>query len=256
MKNVTAIYFSPTGGTKSYVRAVARGIADDFREIDLTNREIRAKEHLFSPDELAVIGVPVYYGRVPQLPDELLRGLTASHTPAVFVVVYGNREFDDALLELSDLCEKQGFYGAAACAFVAQHTFSPKIAAERPNEEDLTIAEAFGREIREFMEAKDAKPLSLPGDRPYRSFTVAPFTPKGDKSCTGCGTCVRICPSGAIPAEAPRETDAKKCIRCLACVHACPAGARRVGGPVYSMVKHKLEKELTKTEKEARLFLP
>ena len=161
MKNVTAIYFSPTGGTKSYVRAVARGIADDFREIDLTNRETRAKEHLFSPDEIAVIGVPVYYGRIPQLPDELLRGLTASHTPAVFVVVYGNREFDDALLELSDLCEKQGFYGAAACAFVAQHTFSPKIAAGRPNEEDLTIAEAFGREIREFMEAKDAKPLSF-----------------------------------------------------------------------------------------------
>ena len=126
MKNVTAIYFSPTGGTKSYVRAVARGIADDFREIDLTNRETRAKEHLFSPDEIAVIGVPVYYGRIPQLPDELLRGLTASHTPAVFVVVYGNREFDDALLELSDLCEKQGFYGAAACAFVAQHTFSRK----------------------------------------------------------------------------------------------------------------------------------
>ena len=106
------------------------------------------------------------------------------------------------------------------------------------------------------MAEKDGKGLSLPGNRPYRSFQVAPFIPKGDKKCTACGACVRVCPAGAVAPETPRQTDAKKCIRCLACVHACPVHARKVGGPVYGMVTRKLEKELAKTEKEARLFLP
>lgn len=256
MKQVTAVYFSPTGGTRSYVRAVARGIGKEFREIDLTDREERAKTHSFSEDEIAVIGIPVYYGRVPQLPDALLRGLAGSHTPAVFVAVYGNREFDDALIELSDLCEKQGFYGVAACAFVAQHTFSAKIAGGRPTAEDLQIAEGFGERIDEACAEGSTKTLSLPGNRPYRSFTTAPFAPKADQTCTDCKTCVKICPAGAIDVQTPRETDGKKCIRCLACVAACPASARKLSGPVYAMVKHKLEKELTKTEKEARLFLP
>ncbi|MBC5649043.1 4Fe-4S binding protein [Christensenella tenuis] len=256
MGNVTAIYFSPTGGTKQYVRAVARGLGKAYGEVDLTDKETRAQEHTFAPDDLVVIGVPVYYGRVPQLPDGLLRGLRGNHTPAVLVAVYGNREFDDALLELSGLCEKQGFYGAAAAAFVAQHTFSAKIAGGRPDADDLLIAEEFGRNIKALPAEKAGREIRLPGNRPYRSFQVAPFTPKGDKKCTACGACARACPAGAIAPETPRETDAKKCIRCLACVHVCPVHARRVGGPVYGMLVKKLEKELTKTEKEARLFLP
>ena len=255
MGNVSAIYFSPSGGTKQYVCAVARGIGS-YGELNLTDRETRAREYTFSADDLVVVGVPVYYGRVPQLPDDLLRGLHGDGTPAVFAAVYGNREFDDALLELSGRCEKQGFRGVAAAAFVAQHTFSAKIAAGRPDADDLLIAEEFGRSAKASMAEKDGKGLSLPGNRPYRSFQVAPFIPKGDKKCTACGACVRVCPAGAVAPETPRQTDAKKCIRCLACVHACPVHARKVGGPVYGMVTRKLEKELAKTEKEARLFLP
>lgn len=256
MENVTAIYFSPTGGTKQYVYAVARGIGKVYGEINLTDKETRTQEHLFAPDDLVVIGVPVYYGRIPQLPDVLLRGLRGDDTPAVLVAVYGNREFDDALLELFDLCEKQGFRGVAAGAFVAQHTFSAKIAAGRPDADDLLIAEEFGRNTKASMAVKDGKSLCLPGNRPYRSFQIVPFTPKGDKKCTACGACVRECPVGAVAPGTPRETDAKKCIRCLACVHACHIHARKVGGPVYGMVTRKLEKELTKTEKQASLFLP
>ena len=256
MGNVTAIYFSPTGGTKQYVCAVARGLAEKFEEIDLANREARGQEHEFSAEDLVVVGVPVYYGRVPQLPDEMLRGLHGNHTPAVLVAVYGNREFDDALLELSDLCEKQGFYCAGAGAFIAQHTFSEKIAGSRPDAEDLKLAKKFGRGLKLAMAKKGERKVSVPGNRPYRTFEVAPFTPKGSKKCTGCGVCARECPAGAIAPEKPRETDAAKCIRCLACVKACPAQARKVGGPIYGVVARKLEKELTKTEKEARLFLP
>ena len=45
---------------------------------------------------------------------------SASQTPAVLVVVYGNRAYDDALLELSDIATGAGFVPLAAGAFVGE----------------------------------------------------------------------------------------------------------------------------------------
>jgi hypothetical protein len=54
-------------------------------------------------DELVLIGVPVYAGRVPLEAVAKLRRLRVDRVPAVIIVVYGNREIEDALLELKDL---------------------------------------------------------------------------------------------------------------------------------------------------------
>ena len=49
---------------------------------------------------LSIIGVPVYGGRVPVEAISRLQRLKANNTPAVIVVVYGNRDYNDAILEL------------------------------------------------------------------------------------------------------------------------------------------------------------
>ena len=41
---------------------------------------------------------------------------------AVLLVVYGNREYEDTLLELSDVMEAAGFSPVAAVAAVAEHS--------------------------------------------------------------------------------------------------------------------------------------
>ncbi|MDQ7825350.1 MAG: 4Fe-4S binding protein [Candidatus Eremiobacteraeota bacterium] len=44
--------------------------------------------------------------------------------------------------------------------------------------------------------------------------------------CTGCGTCLTSCRSGAIILEGGRALlDAEKCTGCQACYEACPEGA-------------------------------
>ena len=60
-KKVTAIYFSPTKGTREYVCAIAKELDAEYAQINLTDREERVQEHFFGPDELVVIGAPVYY---------------------------------------------------------------------------------------------------------------------------------------------------------------------------------------------------
>ena len=135
----TALYFSPTGGTRTYVRAVAAAMPHMGGEVDLTRPEERRKVHMFGADDVVVLGVPVYYGRVPEVPG-LLDGLQGEETPAVLLAVYGNRLIDDALAELSDLCAARGFRPLAAGAFVAPHTFSAKVAMGRPNAGDLAAA--------------------------------------------------------------------------------------------------------------------
>ena len=72
----TALYFSPTGGTRTYVRAVAAAMPHMGGEVDLTRPEERRKVHMFGADDVVVLGVPVYYGRVPEVPG-LLDGLRA-----------------------------------------------------------------------------------------------------------------------------------------------------------------------------------
>jgi Fe-S-cluster-containing dehydrogenase component len=50
----------------------------------------------------------------------------------------------------------------------------------------------------------------------------------GSQTCTGCGKCVQVCPTGATykTPDGPVLIDTKYCIGCQYCVQACPYGAR------------------------------
>lgn len=62
---------------------------------------------------------------------------------AIIVVVYGNWDYVDALIELRDIAVKMGFKPIAAAAFIGEHSFSTEdspIAYGRPDISDLNIA--------------------------------------------------------------------------------------------------------------------
>ena len=88
-------HFSPTGGTKKVADAIAAGFNVPVVEMDLTKTDSAVT--LGKKDALMAV-LPVYGGRVPQISLERLSVLIGSGQKAVAVVVYGNREFDDALL--------------------------------------------------------------------------------------------------------------------------------------------------------------
>ena len=243
INSLKMVCFSPTGTTEQVVQAVARGIGiNDVELVDITGPEARLHSLVTAEDELIVVGVPVYMGRVPGLLQEWFAKIEANGSPAVCVVVYGNRVYDDAMLELKDMMQKQGAVPVACAAYIGEHSFSEEqtpTAHGRPDSSDLNHAEMFGVKIREKLDSitdpAESCVKNIPGEFPYRGSTElwdVDFIAV-DESCVQCGLCAEICPTGAVDAENSSLIDQVKCITCCACLKKCPQQARTIkDGPV------------------------
>ena len=214
-------HFSPTGGTKKVADAIAAGFDTPVEEMDLTKSEVSVT--LGEKDALMAV-LPVYAGRVPQISLERLSSLKANGQKAVAVVVYGNREYDDALLETKDALEANGFKVIAAAAFIAEHSIVRSIAAGRPDTEDEALCRQFAADV--MAKADDAPTVSVPGNNPYKELKPSAFHPSANENCVKCGTCAKQCPVGAIPADDPSQTNNDICINCMRCVQVCPVRCR------------------------------
>jgi len=247
------------------LEGVVQGLAVQTVEyLDLTSATTRTGTIGELDEGLTLIGTPVYSGRVPIQAAEALRMLKAAGSPAVLVVVYGNRAYEDALLELKGIVEEVGFRPLAGAAFVGEHSFSTgtiPIAAGRPDKEDLGKARAFGSLVREMLERKgslrEVPALDVPGNLPYRDRAFLDMSPEsGEELCARCRKCEGVCPQEAITAsEDGITTDRGKCILCCACVRICPTGARRLTGPRISQLLQKLT-TLCRDRKEPEFFFP
>ncbi len=243
----TLATFSPTGGAIRIARRVMTAMfGQDFRHLDLTRPESAGTAVTLAKDDLLLVAVPVHYGRVPDLARQRLSALRGNGTPAVLVVVYGNRDFDDALLELQELAGEAGFRAVAAAAFVAEHSFSlwaVPLAAGRPDAVDLMCAEEFGRVVKARLERPGcAEPLALPGANPYREKPArVPTVPTTvARGCRLCGRCALACPAGAISLNPLVTTDQDRCLLCCACTRVCPSGSRTLEGDWVEGVRARL----------------
>ena len=117
INTVKLIYFSPTRTTRKVLEGIARGIqAESIEHLDLTPPAAETCTPATIHVDLAIIGVPVYTGRVAQTAVNRFGRLKAAKIPAILVAVYGNRAYEDALMELKDLAEVAGFTPVAAGA--------------------------------------------------------------------------------------------------------------------------------------------
>lgn len=230
---VTALYFSATYTTKRVVEAVANVFSKEIVAYDITN-DAATDEVVIPTDELLVVGAPVYAGRVPAMAVQRLRRFRGDNTPVVVVALYGNRHYDDAVLEMSDIMTDCGFRTVSAAAFVAQHSIFPKVGALRPDADDMEDIKVFADKTKSLLESGFAD-IALPGNRPYKVPGGIPIWPTASKKCTACGACARLCPTGAIDVNAPTGVDKEKCIKCARCVAVCPSKARRFYGIKYSL---------------------
>ena len=228
IKTVHTVYFSPTNTTKKIADAIANATGASDVAHDLTHVKTAKAPAPFAADELVVIALPVYAGRIPAPMLPFINALKGSGTPAVLVGVYGNRHFDDFLVELEDIVKPNGFVPVAAGAFIGEHSFSDKLGGGRPNADDLAQAAQFGKQIADKLAKAEGPALAatIPGQRPYRVFATSPkFGPTVSDACVDCGSCAAACPMGIINPQNAREIDGSQCIKCRACAHVCPQKA-------------------------------
>lgn len=274
IKTVWAVYFSGTGTTEKVVTTIAKDLSASlgagYEPFCFNLPQARQQELTFGPQDLVVFGVPVYAGRVPNLLLPYVQNMVkGQNTPAVPVVLYGNRNFDDGLMELRNVLFQNGLRPFAAGAFVGEHSFSTVLGAGRPDGEDMAqaarLAQEAARLVRDMVcppeqpvtvEGCDPiRPYYTPRDRhgePIRDFLKAKPVTDPDK-CVKCGLCARLCPMGSIdPNDVANVTG--KCIKCCACVKKCPTGAKYFDHEGYLYHQHELEDQYAGRRAETKIF--
>ena len=271
-QKIDTLYFSPTGTTEKIVTGIAEKIAENYggeiaiNNIDFTLPKARERTYSFDKDTLVIAGVPVYAGRVPNVLLKFLNTISGNGATAVAVVLYGNRHYDDALIEFKDILEADGFNVIAGGAFIGEHSFSTTLAGNRPDAQDMAAAADFTVKIVDKLKAPRKIPgVAVRGNIPYRGYyrpmdqngnpvSILKVTPKTNSDCIDCKLCTEVCPMGTIDSE-----DVSKitgiCIKCCACIKKCPVGAKYFDDENYLRHKHELEAEFTGRRMEPECFV-
>lgn len=272
------VYFSPTGTTRKIARAIGAGTGLPATEFDFTHISTAPRTPVFTASDLVVLALPVYMGRVPFAATDYLASLAAEGSPCVLTGVYGNRAFDDCLVELEDIARERGFRPVGAAAFLGEHSITPALATGRPDEADLQLAQSFGKDVMTKLAAQDAAngaanpelpPGRIPGKRPYKTFNAgksgkdgkpAPTEkiangPTVGDACTDCKICVGVCPVDNINPGDVHDINPYECIRCHACVRACPEKAIAFLKPGFVRHVRELEENFGGIRREPTLIL-
>ena len=238
------IVFSPTGGTGKVVDIITEEWDGAVTRIDLTNAETDFSKVMIGQEDIVLAAVPSYGGRVPELAAKRLLEIRGNKAKCIIVCVYGNRAYEDTLVELQDIVEKCGFQVVAAISAVAEHSIMHQYAAGRPDEKDAEELHGFAKTL--FGRLNGTKILEtvpeIPGNRPYKKAGGAGLVPKATKDCVSCGLCAAGCPAQAISRENLKTADSKKCISCMRCVVRCPKSARKVNDAMVSVAALAIKK--------------
>jgi len=270
-KKINALYFSATDTTKKIITGITNKVLENFggettvKNIDFTLPDVRKKALSFSEEDVVIVGIPVIAGRVPNVLLKYLNSITGNGALAIAVVVYGNRNYDDALIELKDILELNGFKVIAGGAFIGEHSFSKILAQNRPDERDMAIVGDFAQSIyHKITTQANIQTVVVNGNRPYRDYykpkdkngnlvDIRKIIPKTNSDCIDCKLCVSICPMGSIDYENVSKLNGP-CIKCCACVKKCPTEAKYFDDEIFLKHKRELEIEFA-SRREPELFI-
>ena len=245
------IVFSPTGETQKVADIVANELSQNIEKIDLS--DINLSEHFLNGD-LAIIAMPSFGGRAPKIAIERLKKIKVKGIKTIVITVYGNRAYEDTLIEMYDEAENNGFNVIGAISAVAEHSIVRKFAKNRPNIDDEFQLKSFAKKINEKLNnSKNTKP-NIPGNRPYKVFNGINLIPKTSKKCNKCKLCAKKCPVGAININNVSEINADKCISCMRCVSICPQKAKKISKLITTLAGFAIKKACS-IKKENELFL-
>jgi NAD-dependent dihydropyrimidine dehydrogenase PreA subunit/flavodoxin len=260
---VWAVYFSPVGNTEKIVVSLAKAIGEKLNlpveKLDYTLPASREGVNFFSKTDLVIWGTPVYAGRIPnKLLPYLQNHFIGNDALDVPIAVFGNRSFDDALIELRNTLEDNGFHTIAGAGLVAQHAFSTVLGVGRPDQADMEKIEDFSKKIVEKIGIlkTSSQPIEVKGNNPPEVY----YTPKGldgnptvflkakpktdMEKCNHCGVCISRCPMGSINKEDPSDIIGI-CIKCHACVKRCAQNAKYFDDEQFISHKLMLERDFT-----------
>lgn len=184
------MYFSPTGGTRQAAHILAEELGTP-QEMDFSLPGKDYGMYRFEPGDVCFVAVPSFGGRVPTAALVNLTKVQAHGAAAVVVAAYGNRAYEDTLVEMQDIAEKQGFRVFAAVAAIAEHSIMHQYAAGRPDTKDTETLRNFSRTLWEkFNSSQEGSSPAVPG---ITSANKDRKAPGGGRSWTRAADDAAIC---------------------------------------------------------------
>lgn len=250
----TQVVFSPTGGTRKVSELLISAWTENWNTVDISDMKFEKEGYSFKPEDIVLIAVPSYGGRVPATATRRLFNLQGNGAQAVLVCVYGNRAYEDTLVELKDIAAGAGFKVTAAVAAVAEHSIIRQYAAGRPDAEDKQVLKDYAEKIQQKLLNGTLTEIHVPGNRPYKKEMGGGMVPQCGKNCNQCGLCAIQCPAGAIDVSNCKIVDKSKCISCMRCVTNCPQNARAINKVMLSAASVAMKK-VCQSRKQCELFI-
>ncbi len=266
IKKIVKMYFSPTGNTKLVVGLVADTLAKtlniSLQEIDFTLASKREEIYSFDNETLLVLATPTYAGRVPnKILPFVQNNIKGNNTLCVPITTFGNRNFDNSLIELNKETTNNGFKDIASCSIVCEHVFSNKLASNRPNSDDQKDIINFANKICEKIKNNDLSIVEVKGDKDYKAYyqplgidnrpaIFLKAKPEADNSlCNKCKKCSEVCPVSSPKLIEGKIEFTSICIKCQACIKNCPVKAIAIKDEAFNSHVKMLEKNYTRENK-------
>lgn len=240
--SVYSIYFSPTGGTKRVIEIIGQELSYD-KQIDLSIHDYDYVNYNLKSDDLCLIAIPSFAGRAPLTALERIKKITPNGAMAVAIIVYGNRAYDDTLLELKTELSNCGFQVIAGICAISEHSILRQFAKNRPDEKDRSDMHKFSKKIKSIVSNRDnITDFHVPGNTPFKKYNASSIIPKTNKNCNRCGMCITNCPVQAICKQS-YSIDSKSCISCMRCVSLCKSKAKHLDKTTKFIAYNMLKKQ-------------
>lgn len=95
------IVFSPTGGTQKVAGFLSKELGGETVKIDLSDYKTDFSKFGLTGEDIAIIAIPSYSGRIPVPAAERLSRIQANGAKAIVVCVYGNRAYEDTIFAIT-----------------------------------------------------------------------------------------------------------------------------------------------------------
>lgn len=277
ISRICTVTFSPCGNVSDVAQFLAQKLSTRLslpvETYDFTLPRQRTRDFIFQATDLVLVGTPVYAGRVPnKIMPYIQDHFQGNGGIAIPLVAFGNRSYDNALIELCNLLEHNAFHTIAAAAVSTSHSFSDQIGHERPDFSDFELLRTFAAQICSKLSGPVDRfssdrctaflfpPVDVPGENPPTTYYTplevdgkpAKFLKAVPKThpdrCQQCGLCATKCPMGSIDEKDPAIITGI-CIKCQACVRSCPTHAKYFDDPAFLSHVEMLKQNYTKPAK-------
>ena len=241
-------YFTGTGNSGYAARRIADGLGEPL--LCLNDRIKAGDTAPVETGERLVIVTPTYAWRIPRIVEDwLLHTELAEAKQAWFVMTCGN-EIGDADRYNRRLCQAKGLACMGTAQIVMPENYIAMFNAPQVEEARQIVARAEPDIDGAIAAVRENRAFPPPRRKFYDRFMSGPVNPifytffvkanaftAGD-ACTGCGQCVRRCPTNNITLQTGKPVWGQDCTHCMACICYCPTeaieyGKKSLGKPRY-----------------------